>query len=73
MTYSFEAVHHGAEHAGESGEQLSVGAEMKLMVVKQQRQVTNFAASLERSQARNPCSLQQRVVQLARSDRGHLI
>ena len=30
------------EHEGESGEQLSVGTEQKLMVIKQQLQVTNF-------------------------------
>ena len=42
------------------------------MVVKQQLQVTNFGASLWRSQAGNPV-IKHRVVQLARSDRGHLI
>ena len=41
------------EHAGESGVQLSVGAEWKLMVIKQQLQVTYFAASRERVYAGN--------------------
>ena len=36
----------------------------KLMVIKQQLQVTNFAASLGRSQAGRPCNRQPRVVDL---------
>ena len=42
------------------------------MVFKQQLQVTKFASRLGRSQVVNPVTT-NRVVQLARSDRGHLI
>ena len=43
-------------------------------MIKQQLQVTNFAASLGRSQAGNSAIANMKwYVQLARSDRGHLI
>ena len=44
----------------------------KLMVIKQQLQGTNYAASLGRSQA-GSLVIANREAQLVRSDRGHLI
>ena len=51
---------------------LSVGQRWKLMATKQQPQVSYITASLGRSQAGN-LATNIRVVQVARSDRGHLI
>ena len=63
------------EHAGERGMQLCVDAEMEAygdQVAATYVQVTNFAANPGWSQAGN-IVITYRVVQLARSDRGHLI
>ena len=54
------------EHASEG---LSLGAVMKLMVIKQNLQVTNFGGGANQE----PCDYQYRVGQLARSGRGHLM
>ena len=60
------------EHAGESGLQLFVGVEMKAYGDQAVAASYQFCYKSREEESWKPSNHQQRVVQLGRSDRGHL-
>ena len=56
-----------------SGVQLSIGAEMEAYGDQAAATSDLFCCKSREEPCRKPCNYKHRVVQLARSDRGHLI